>query len=555
MPPSPRRAARPRAAGARRRHPGWPRARGRQSAAIPSEPLASLGGRAGWQTPRRERRRWRVERPIPRCSSPRSSTRRRRPQPPGRRHRRGFDPRPRPWRRLPRAYALRHRDRRGRTSGRMCSMSSARPMASQVSRCITRQEHRLDAHVEQVLNGRASTGTQAILQSHDADQVAPESDQEHGAPHGLQLEDLRLGGGDADALLQHQRAAADDQGLTARCHCCHAQTRLHVRAAHAVGANADPRGAQHRRRHGVCFARFRAGGRIAGFQRGVRGPVALHDVPGTGDTAGFGNGRPPPTPGKPASTHVGRCGTQRCPRRGGRLQGIRARREGPRPAPALARQGSREPQGSREALRDLPRAGEPRGSPRAGRDPGRSLRGERPRRPDPRTRGPARRALAADQSAEVEVPVAIVEPAAEEVVVAREQAEPTALEEPAEVATEEQPQTGTEEPVEEVVAASTDEPGEEQPLTEAEGGPAEPPVLAEVPSAVSQALEEPPTDVISAVIERAAVPPAALEAVVPAARPPAAKTRPPTPSSCCCRHSRPVSRPRFTNSRSTKGSR
>ena len=123
--------------------------------------------------------------------------------------------------------------------------------------------------------------------------------------------------------------------------------------------------------------------------------------------------------------------------------------------------------------------------------------------------------LRAVPPAEVEVPVAIVEPAAEEVVVAREQAEPTALEEPAEVATEEQPQTGTEEPVEEVVAASTDEPGEEQPLTEAEGGPAEPPVLAEVPSAVSQALEEPPTDVISAVIERAAVPPAALEAVVP----------------------------------------
>ncbi len=123
--------------------------------------------------------------------------------------------------------------------------------------------------------------------------------------------------------------------------------------------------------------------------------------------------------------------------------------------------------------------------------------------------------LRAVPPAEVEVPVAIVEPAAEEVVVAREQAEPTALEEPAEVATEEQPQTGTEEPVEEVVAASTDEPGEGQPLTEAEGEPTEPPVLAEVPSAVSQALEEPPTEVISAVIERVAVPPAELEAVAP----------------------------------------
>ena len=124
--------------------------------------------------------------------------------------------------------------------------------------------------------------------------------------------------------------------------------------------------------------------------------------------------------------------------------------------------------------------------------------------------------LRAVPPAEVEVPVAVVEPAAEEVVVALEPAEPKALEESVEVATGEQPQAGTEEPVEEAMAASTEEPGEEQPLAEVGGGSAEQqPLPAEAPYAVSQALDEPPTDVISAVIERAPVPPAELEAVPP----------------------------------------
>ncbi|MBK9088496.1 MAG: hypothetical protein IPL90_05410 [Holophagales bacterium] len=121
--------------------------------------------------------------------------------------------------------------------------------------------------------------------------------------------------------------------------------------------------------------------------------------------------------------------------------------------------------------------------------------------------------LRAVPAAEVESPVALVEPPEEEVVVASEQAEPAALEEPIEAAIEEEPETGTGEPVEEAVAASAEEPGEGQLLPKAEGEPTEPPVQAEAPPVVSRALEEPPTEVISAVIERVAVPPAELDEV------------------------------------------
>ncbi|HYN43547.1 MAG TPA: tetratricopeptide repeat protein, partial [Thermoanaerobaculia bacterium] len=103
--------------------------------------------------------------------------------------------------------------------------------------------------------------------------------------------------------------------------------------------------------------------------------------------------------------------------------------------------------------------------------------------------------LRAAPPAEVELLVAVAEPAVEELVVDAEQAG-----------------AGTEEPVEQLVAAFTEEPGEEQTLPEAEGGPTEPPTPAEVPFAVSQALEEPQTEVISAVIERVAAPPIEWEA-------------------------------------------
>jgi tetratricopeptide (TPR) repeat protein len=114
--------------------------------------------------------------------------------------------------------------------------------------------------------------------------------------------------------------------------------------------------------------------------------------------------------------------------------------------------------------------------------------------------------LRAAPPGEAEIPIALVEPAAQELVVDTGQAG-VGTAEPVIAATAEPLEEGTGEPAGEVVAAYAEEPGREQTLPEAEGGPIEPPSPAEVPRAVLQALDEPQTDVISAVIERVAVPP------------------------------------------------
>ncbi len=114
--------------------------------------------------------------------------------------------------------------------------------------------------------------------------------------------------------------------------------------------------------------------------------------------------------------------------------------------------------------------------------------------------------LRAAPPAEVERPVAAVEPPAEEVLVDTGHFE-AGTEESAEAVVEETLRAGSEEPAEEAVAGSGDEPGEEQTLPEAEDGSTEPPFAA------AQAVEEPQTEVISAVIERVAAPPVEPEVV------------------------------------------
>ena len=106
--------------------------------------------------------------------------------------------------------------------------------------------------------------------------------------------------------------------------------------------------------------------------------------------------------------------------------------------------------------------------------------------------------LRAAAPAAAELPVAVGEPSAEDSAGDREQSEET------------------EEPLEAVLAASTreSEEVEEQPLPDVEGWAPEPPSPAEVSSVVSQALGEPQTEVISAVVEGVAAPLFEPEAVL-----------------------------------------
>ena len=111
--------------------------------------------------------------------------------------------------------------------------------------------------------------------------------------------------------------------------------------------------------------------------------------------------------------------------------------------------------------------------------------------------------LRAALPAESEGPVTVVEPSSEEVASAPEQAD---------AGLEELVDTGTEELVEKAAAVSADESGEEPPPPEAEGWPSELAAPREAPFAVSQALEEPETEEISAVVDRVTTPPIEPEA-------------------------------------------
>ena len=78
---------------------------------------------------------------------------------------------------------------------------------------VAGQEDGLDLRVEEVLHGGARAGAEAVLQGAEAHQARADRDEDDRAAEALQLGDALLGGGDGDALLQHQRAVADAELL------------------------------------------------------------------------------------------------------------------------------------------------------------------------------------------------------------------------------------------------------------------------------------------------------------------------------------------------------
>src|SRR5690606_8215503 len=122
------------------------------------------------------------------------------------------------------------------------------------------EQHGLHADVGQVLDRGPRTGTEAVLEPYYADEAASQRHQQHRSTETFQLVDLALGAGHADPLLEHQRAAADHQALSARRDRGDPEPWLCGVASGAVRADTPrARSSQHGGGHGVAGAALGAG--------------------------------------------------------------------------------------------------------------------------------------------------------------------------------------------------------------------------------------------------------------------------------------------------------